>query len=653
MKRILSIIPAVTLYFLVTSAASAKVYNLTSPDNSISIDVNVGENVTYSVSRNGHIALENCAIAMETSNGTLGVAPVVKSAKKGQHMGTYHPFNHYKSKEVEDNYNTLTLNFKGNWSLEFRAYNNGAAYRFVTAAKGKQIITNETIEYKMPQEAELCLSLKDGFRTMYEEKYTFTKVADLDKETMMSYLPIMASTEDWVMLITETDLYDYPAAFFHTEGTDILKSVFPKVVTKTEPYNTRREVIVETADFIAETDGTRTFPWRVINLVSHEGDLLYSHLTGQMARERDMNKDWSWIKPGKVAWDWWSSFNLQGVDFEYGINTDTYKYYIDFAAEFGIPYIILDEGWTKDSYTPFILREGVDVHELIRYGKEKNVGLILWVSWLAVDKNFDTIFKTYRDWGVAGMKIDFMSRSDQYMINFYERTAREAAENKLIVDFHGSVTPKGWEIQYPNILAYEAVLGLEQKWRCKPSNTVYIPFVRNVLGGTDFTPGAMVTAHSKYLDKGSWIKEHPIGVGTRCFQLALYIVLETGTHMLADSPYRYRLEPECTKFIAETPTLWDETKVISADLGKHLILAKRSADVWYIGGVAYNAHQQELKLDFLGDGEYQMTAIQDGRNAHQLAMDHKFVNQTVTKDSVIVIKMVDEGGFVCRFEPLK
>ncbi|MBR5563935.1 MAG: glycoside hydrolase family 97 protein [Bacteroidales bacterium] len=653
MKRILSIIPAVTLYFLVTSAASAKVYNLTSPDSSISVEVNVAQDITYSVSRNGHIALENCAIAMETSNGTLGVAPVVKSAKKGQHVGTYHPFNHYKSKEVEDNYNTLTLNFKGNWALEFRAYNNGAAYRFVTAAKGKQIIANETIEYRMPKEAEVCLSLKDRLRTMYEEKYTFTKVADLDQVTMMSYLPIMASTENWVMLITETDLYDYPAVFFQTEGTDVLKSIFPKVPTKTEPHNSRGDIIVETADYIAETDGARTFPWRVINLVSHEGDLLYSHLTGQMARERDMSKDWSWVKPGKVSWDWWSRFNLQGVDFEYGINTDTYKEYIDFASEFGIPYIILDEGWTKDSYTPFIFRESMDVHELIRYGKEKNVGLILWVSWLAVDKNFDTIFETYRDWGVAGMKIDFMNRSDQYMMNFYERTARKAAENKLIIDFHGSVTPKGWEIQYPNILAYEAVLGLEQKWRCQPVNTIYIPFVRNVLGGTDFTPGAMVTAHSKYLDKGSWIKEHPIGVGTRCFQLALYIVLETGTHMLADSPYRYRLEPECTKFIVETPTLWDETKVISADLGKHLLLAKRSEDVWYIGGIAYNAHQQELKLDFLGDGEYKMTAIQDGRNAHQLAMDHKFVNQTVTKDSVIDIKMVDEGGFVCRFEPLK
>ena len=653
MKQGLITILAIIICIFPAREISAKVYNLTSPDNSITIDVNVGENVTYSVSRNGHIALENCAIAMETSNGTLGVAPVVKSAKKEQHVGTYHPFNHYKSKEVEDNYNTLTLNFKGNWALEFRAYNNGVAYRFVTAAKGKQIIANETIEYRMPQEAEVCLSLKDRLRTMYEEKYTFTKAADLDQVTMMSYLPIMASTENWVMLITETDLYDYPAVFFQTEGTDVLKSIFPKVPTKTEPHNSRRDIIVETADYIAETDGARTFPWRVINLVSHEGDLLYSHLTGQMARERDMSKDWSWVKPGKVSWDWWSRFNLQGVDFEYGINTDTYKEYIDFASEFGIPYIILDEGWTKDSYTPFIFRESMDVHELIRYGKEKNVGLILWVSWLAVDKNFDTIFETYRDWGVAGMKIDFMDRSDQYMMNFYERTARKAAENKLIIDFHGSVTPKGWEIQYPNILAYEAVLGLEQKWRCQPVNTIYIPFVRNVLGGTDFTPGAMVTAHSKYLDKGSWIKEHPIGVGTRCFQLALYIVLETGTHMLADSPYRYRLEPECTKFIAETPTLWDETKVISADLGKHLLLAKRSEDVWYIGGIAYNAHQQELKLDFLGDGEYKMTAIQDGRNAHQLAMDHKFVNQTVTKDSVIDIKMVDEGGFVCRFEPLK
>lgn len=631
----------------------AKVYEISSPDNSISLKVDVSGNITYTVSRNGYVALENCSVAMETSNGMLGVSPVVRSAKKSQHTGIYLPYNHYKSKEVKDNYNTLTLNFKGNWALEFRAYDNGIAYRFVTAAGGRQTVSSETIEYRIPQEADICLSLRDGFRTMYEDKYTFRKVVELDQETMMCYLPFMASTENWVMLITETDLYDYPAAFFRTDGTDVLNSVFPKVVTKTEPYNSRRETILETADYIAETDGTRTFPWRVVNLVDNEADLLHSHLTGQMARPRDMSQDWSWIRPGKVSWDWWSRFNLQGVDFEYGINTETYRHYIDFASEFGIPYIILDEGWTKDSYTPFILREGLDVHELIAYGKEKNVGLILWCSWLAVDKNFDTIFETYRDWGVAGMKIDFMSRSDQYMMNFYERTARKAAENRLIVDFHGSVTPKGWEIQYPNILAYEAVLGLEQKWRCHTGNTIYVPFVRNVLGGTDFTPGAMVSAHSRYLDNGSWIKEHPVAVGTRCFQLALYIVLDTGTHMLADSPYRYRLEPECTRFIAETPTLWDETIVISADLGNHLLMAKRSGDVWYIGGIAHNAHQQEVTLNFLNDGEYRMTAIQDGMNAHQLAMDHKFVENTVTKDNAINIKMVAEGGFVCRLDPLK
>ena len=650
MKKTLLLL--ITIFCLGVISTSAKDYNLTSPDNSISVVVNVNENITYSVSRNGHIALENCVIAMETSNGTLGAMPVVKSAKKGQHVGVYTPFNPYRSSTIEDNYNTLTLNFKGNWSLEFRAYNNGAAYRFVTNAKGKQIVAHETIEYRMPQEAELCLSLVENFITMYEEKYIFKKVEAMDEETRMSYLPIMATTDNWVMLITETDLYDYPAAFFKSNGTDVLTSAFPKVVTATVPKSSHRVLITETADYIAETEGTRTFPWRVINLVSNEADLLLSHLTSQLATERDLNKDWSWIKPGKVAWDWWSRFNIQGVDFEYGINNDTYKYYIDFASDYGIPYILLDEGWTKDSYTPFIFRDGIDVHELVRYGKEKGVGIILWVSWLAVDTNFDTIFETYRDWGVAGMKIDFMNRSDQYMINFYDRTARRAADNKLFIDFHGSSTPKGWERKYPNILALEAVLGLEQAWRCHTGNTIYIPFVRNVLGGTDFTPGGMVSAHKRYMKEGSWIKEHPCAVGTRCSQLALYIVLDSGTHMLADSPYRYRLEPECTKFIAQTPTLWDETKIISAKLGKHILMAKRSGDVWYIGGLAHTEHIQDLKLDFLGDGEYKMQAIQDGRNADQLAMDHKFVNQTVTKDSVINIKMVSEGGYVCRIEPL-
>ena len=644
---------------LTVFTATAKTYTLGSPDGSITVSVNIGDNVTYSVSRNGHVALENCAIAMETSVATYGVHPKVKIAKTSEYRGVYRPFNHYKCREVTDNYNELKLTFKDGWALEFRAYDNGAAYRIVTAAKGRMTVSHETVEYRMPQEAQVCLSLedmpgeKDPFRTMYERKYTFEKVAELDTEKQMSYLPVLATTDNWVMLITETDLYDYPAVFFHSDSTDVLKSIFPKVVNKTEPYNARRETVIGTEDYIAETDAARTFPWRVITLVDNEADLIHSHLTGQMARERDMNKDWSWIRPGKVSWDWWCDFTLPGVDFVYGVNNDTYKYFIDFAAEFGIPYIILDEGWTVDSYTPFVFSKDINVPELVAYGKEKGVGLILWVSWLAVDKNFDTIFETYRDWGVAGMKIDFMDRSDQYMVNFYDRTARKAAENKLIVDFHGSMTPKGWEIQYPNILAYEAVLGLEQKWRCRPDNTIWLPFVRNILGGTDFTPGAMVTAHSKYMDRGSWIKQHPMSVGTRCFQLAMYIVLDSGTQMLADSPHRYRLEPHCTKFIAESPTLWDETKVISADLGGHLLLAKRSGDLWYVGGIASKAHKQELKLDFLGEGEYKLTAIQDGINAHQLAIDHKVVEQTATKDSVIDIKMVDEGGFVCRIEPVR
>ena len=654
MKQLLLI----TFCLMAAFNLSAKTYSLTSPDGTIAVSVNVADDVTYSVSRNGHVALENCAIAMETSVATYGVQPKVKNAKTSEHRGVYRPYNHYKAREVADNYNELNLTFKDNWTLEFRAYDNGAAYRIITAAKGRMTVSNETVEYRMPQETEVCLSLenmpgeKDPFRTMYERKYTFEKVADLSAEKQMSYLPILAHNDNWVMLITETDLYDYPAVFFHSDSTDVLKSLFPKVVNKTEPYNARRETVIGTEDYIAETDAARTFPWRVITLVDNEAELIHSHLTGQMARGRDENVDWSWIKPGKVSWDWWCDFTLPGVDFVYGANTPTYKYYIDFAAEFGIPYIILDEGWTVDSYTPFEFNKDIDIHELVAYGKEKGVGLILWVSWLAVDKNFDTIFKTYSDWGVAGMKIDFMDRSDQYMVNFYERTARSAAENKLLVDFHGSMTPKGWDIQYPNVLAYEAVLGLEQKWRCRPDNTIWLPFVRNILGGTDFTPGAMVTAHSKYMDRGSWIKQHPMGVGTRCFQLAMYIVLDSGTQMLADSPYRYRLEPHCTNFIVNTPTLWDETKVISADLGGHLLLAKRSGDLWYIGGIASKGHQQDLKLDFLSEGEYKLTAIQDGINAHQLAIDHKVVEQTVTKDSVINIKMVDEGGFVCRIERL-
>ena len=559
MKKILLTAIAV----IMTLSAYAENISLLSPNGDIKVTVSVDEDVTWSLAIDGQNALDNGKIAMYTTNGTFGEMPKLKSVKRTSVDRTVTPVVALKQNEIRDNYNAMTLTFNGNWALEFRAYDNGAAYRFITSSKNELTVLDETAEFVLPADATAYMSYSKSHVTMYEEPYTAVKMKDMSIQDRHSYLPILFSSDNWRMMISETDLHDYPAMFLQANKQNTLNTVMPKAISE-YIVDGHKQFPAGYEKHIAKTAGSRTFPWRVVTLTQDDASMVLSHLNYLLSSEPAAGSDWSWVKPGQVAWDWWNWWTVTGVDFETGINTKTYQHIADFAAEYGIEYILLDEGWAIDG-KPLELNPDINLSEIISHAKSKGVGVFLWMAWDQVEMCFDTIFKQYKDWGVYGVKIDFMDRSDQWMMSWYEKVMKEATKHQLLVDFHGSITPKGLEREYPNLVSYEGVRGIENGTDCKPSNSIYLPFIRNVVGAMDFTPGSMNSLH---LENAHSTPELPSGIGTRAYQMALYIVFESGVQMLADSPSAYRTAPDCTKFISETPVVWDETRVLNAELGE-------------------------------------------------------------------------------------
>jgi alpha-glucosidase len=370
-----------------------------------------------------------------------------------------------------------------------------------------------------------------------------------------------------------------------------------------------------------------------------------SNLTYQLARPQAINNT-DWIKPGKVAWDWYNANNIYGVDFESGLNTATYKYYLDFASKNGIEYVILDEGWTKSTTEILDFNPDIDVPELIRYGKEKGVDLILWVLWKPLDANLDQILETYKSWGVKGVKVDFMQRNDQYMVSSYERIAKKCAELELLVDFHGAFKPSGLRRVYPNVINYEGVKGSENnKWSSDitPQHNVTIPFIRMAAGPMDYTPGAMSNEHLKNY-KTSF--ERPMSIGTRAHQVAMYVVYEAPLQMMCESPSRYYKEQESVDFIVQIPTLWDETVVLHGSIGNYIAVARRKGDNWYLGAMTNStARELDFDLSFLQEGTYKMEVFKDGVNAGRFAEDYAIETAEVNRNSKVSAKMAEGGGW--------
>jgi alpha-glucosidase len=410
--------------------------------------------------------------------------------------------------------------------------------------------------------------------------------------------------------------------------------------------------VVKAADYIAQTTGRRNFPWRVIAIAENDGDLITNDIIYRLGSPLAL-KETDWIKSGKVAWDWWNANNIFGVDFKSGVNTATYKYYIDFASRYGLDYIILDEGWSVPADL-FQINPDMNIEELFAYAKEKNVGIILWMLWNALDKDFDRALDQFEKWGAKGIKVDFMQRDDQKMVNFYEKVAKAAAEHRLLVDFHGSYKPTGLRRAYPNVLTREGVRGLENnKWSkdVTPKHDVTLPFIRMFAGPMDYTPGAMINATANDFRD---IFNRPMSQGTRCHQLAMYVVFESPLQMLADSPSHYLKEPECMEFLSAVPTVWDETRELNAKIGEYVAVARKRGEAWYIGAMTnWTPRDLEFDLNFLGTGNYKMMSWADGINADRYASDYKKQTRTVTGTEKLKVHLAPGGGWAAMLVPEK
>jgi alpha-glucosidase len=625
---------------------------LTSPDGNIKVKISLNDSLTYSVFLGNEIIFENNSLGLKLKNVNLGKTPKLKRKKTDEINIKKQPVVPVKYSTIIDHYNLLKLDFKGDYSVEFRVYNDGLAYRFITNFKQDNIeVYDENFTINVPDNFTAYLQQVNSFKTAYEDFYSNWNMKDFNLETKMSTLPVLLNTsQNHKILISESDLSDYPAMFLKGIASNKMKGVYPKVPLTYEDQGDRSMNIISRANYIAKTNGKRNFPWRYFVITKEDKELLENTMTFKLS-EPNKIEDTSWIKPGQVSWEWWNGASPYFVDFESGFNEETYKYFIDFASDFGIPYIVMDEGWAKSTTDPFTPNPEIDLFELISYAKERNVKIVLWLTWLTVEHHFE-LFETFSDWGIAGLKIDFMDRSDQWMVNYYERVVKEAAKHKLFIDFHGSFKPAGLEYAYPNLLSYEGVRGLEQMAGATVKNSMLLPFIRNAVGPMDFTPGAMINMQPEI-----YYSERPnsAGMGTRAFQMALYVVFESGLQMLADNPTNYYKNKDCTTFITSVPTTWDETIALEAQAGEFVVIAKRKGDQWFIGAINNGSEKKrefKISLDFLNKNtQYHMTSFKDGVNAGRQGMDYKKEEKDLDSAQTITISMVRNGGWVAKISP--
>jgi alpha-glucosidase len=618
---------------------------VSSPDKRIAVNVKFTDKIYYNLMVDGREVMWYSGISMSTSQGELGLTPKLLKSEINSVNQSIKTVWGIRS-EIKDEYNQLKLDFQGGYTLLFRLSNEGMAYRFVTTFKDQLIINDEEVEFRFLDNHPMVNHIVDSYATSYEKLYTRQTVNDLTRENLVS-LPSVVLADNLRLVITEADLFDYPGLYLTKKANrwPHLKGSFPKYPTAWEPDNDRgfKLEVTKTADFIAKTKGAREFPWRVIIIARSDKELLDNDLVYKLARPSKIETDW--IKPGKVSWDWYNALNLQGVDFEAGINTRSYEYFIDFAAKNNIEYVILDEGWS-DQFDLLLPTSAVDMEHLTKYAKEKGVGLILWAVWHAIDKQQKEAFELFRKWGIAGVKVDFIDRDDQIAVDFYERFAAEAAKYKLLVDYHGCSKPTGLHRTYPNVVNFEGVRGNEFNKFANaesPGHNVDIAFTRMIVGPMDYTPGAMRNSIEGDF-KISFV--NPMSHGTRCHQLGMYVVYYAPLQMLCDAPTQYEKYPDILSFLSKVPVTWDDTKVISGKLGEYVVIARKKGEDWYIGGLTnWTERDIEIDLSQFPAGTYTADILRDGINANRNAEDYISESRQVSSTDVLKITMKKGGGF--------
>ncbi|MFH1965438.1 MAG: glycoside hydrolase family 97 protein, partial [Acidobacteriota bacterium] len=575
----------VFLLFCSTLSLLAGEYTVQSPGEKNTLFVNVAENITWGVKHGPVVIIEPSPISMKVDGQELGKDPQVTDESRQSIDTEIVPVVREKRSVIRDNYNELVLEFEGKYSLVFRVYDDAAAYRWKTGFSHKITVQGETASFRFTEDFPLYFQEEDSFFTHSERESLHLQLSEVTAERMACCPALVELANGLKVAVTEADLEDYAGMYLagSSVNKNCLSGKFPYFVTAEKQKGDRNVEPVERANYLARTKGDRFFPWRVLIITENDREILNNQTVFKLA-PRQRLEDTSWIKPGKVAWEWWNYNNIYGVDFEAGVNTATYKYYIDFAARYGLEYVALDEGWYELGDLMSVSPE-IDLEEIIKYAKSKNVYVILWVVWKTLEDQWDAAFEEFSRLGISGIKVDFMQRDDQWMVNYYWRVAEECAKRKLLVDFHGAYKPTGLRRAWPNVISREGVRGLENtKWSdvVNPESDLTIPFIRMLTGPMDFTPGAMVNMNRENFKP---IFNQPMSMGTRCHQLAMFVIYESPLQMLADNPSNYYKEPECMEFIEAVPTTWDETAVLHAAVSDYAVMARKHGDTWFIGAM--------------------------------------------------------------------
>lgn len=635
----------IALYFCLSNVAFSKDYQVFSPDKNIKLNILINKQIEISIFNDERVVLDNSSIGMTIDNSDICLSPKVIKATEKKVDNWINPVVKIKSDKIRDYYNELILDFKGNYSIQFRVYNEGVAYRFFTSLDGDVIINNEKLELNIPTNSKGFLMKEDGFYSMSESPYICNTVNSYEENSLYSLPALFQTVNHDFILVTESDVLDYPGLWL-TKHNGKFHALSPQKVTSTKTENcTSQQYVVGRADYIAETSGDRSFPWRIFAITKDEKNLITNQMVYLLAKP-EKEADYSWIKPGLATLDWWGRRNIFGTNFKGGVNTETHKYFVDFNHKYGLKYFVLDDGWS-DACDLRQINENLDLDELSKYAREKGVGLVFWVHAFALKQDISGYLDFFKSKGAVGIKVDFFARDDQDAVNLFHQIAQAALERQLVVDFHGICKPIGLNRTYPNVLTSEGLIEFEMNgvtdW-ANPNHHTLLPFIRMVAGPMDYLPGTLNNAQKHEFYKNV---NRPVGLGSRAHSMALSVLFESPITMLPDSPSDYLTNDECTSFLSQIPVVWDETKVIDAKIGEYIILARRYNKDWYLAAITnWSSRDISVSLNFLDDGNYMLDYFMDGMNTETRGIDYLHMNQKVDKNTIMKLSLSKGGGWV-------
>ena len=652
MKQLLTFFIALVLCF---NGFAQRPFLLYSPDSALRLEIITGTQLAYKLFAGTQLLQSSSSVDLKLDNGLQLsdklVVSMYKYRKVNELVNVAVP---YRRPVISNHYQHLELIFKQPFSVEFRLYNNGMAYRIGTRFKDSIIIKYETAIFDVDSQSVVWFPHidkrpeADRFHTSFEGIYKKELLSGIP-DSMLTYAPVTLSLPNGYHLsITDANLYDYPGMFLQTANSG-LQGVFApyplrEVMTEGE---FPQFMVTERANYIAKIKGTRMLPWRAVLVAKNDIDLPENDMIYLLGDPTTLT-DFSWIRPGKGTDEWITGINLFNVPFEAGINTATYKYYIDFARRFGFDQVMLDAGWS-DYRDLFKINPNLDMDELVAYAKKNDVKLMLWTLCSTLDKQLDAALAQFNKWGVSSIMTDFMDRDDQPMVNFYHRIAKACAEHKISVMFHGAFPPKGFNRTWPNAITQEGVLGAEWNiWSdlATPEHNVAIAYTRMLAGPLDYEPGLLLNAQK---DQFRPIGKNPMSIGTRCHQLAMFVVYDSPLQIFSGNISQGLKEPVFMEFLGSIPTTWDETRILQGKIGEYIITARRKGNDWFIAGLNNSvAREIDLSFDFITEGDYKMIVCKDGLNAHNYGSDYVLNEMLVNKSTEYNLKMAPGGGFLIK-----